>query len=122
MSTENSAGMDLISCERQTIKPRHRVTINIGIRIEIPKNCYGRIAPRSGLAKKHGIQVLAGVIDSDYRGIIKVLLYNCSDEAFTVEEGGRIAQLICERIYQPRIQQVDSLSDTGRGEKGGINN
>lgn len=88
------------------------------IQIELPQQCYGRIAPRSGLAAKNFIDVGAGVVDEDYRGNIGVVMFNHADTAFEVKKGDRIAQLICERIFYPTIEEVDKLSDTVRGAGG----
>lgn len=79
---------------------RGRVVVDTDISIALPVNTYGRVAPRSGLAVKHGIDTGAGVIDADYRGLVGVLLFNCSDTDFKVNIGDRIAQLIVERVSQ----------------------
>ena len=84
----------------------------------IPHGNYGRIAPRSGLAVKKMIDVGAGVIDSDYRGEVKVLLFNFGAEDFKVCKGDRIAQLIIEKYTITSIQEVENLSSTERGEAG----
>jgi len=84
----------------------------------IPVGCYGRIAPRSGLAFKSSIDVGAGVIDPDYRGEVKVLLFNLGNCDFKAEAGTRIAQLIIERCETPPVVEVDSLDDTERGAGG----
>lgn len=78
----------------------------------------GRVAPRSGLAAKHSIDVGAGVIDADYRGEVKVILFNLSDTDFAVKEGDRIAQLIIERIYTPDVVVVEKLEESVRGAGG----
>lgn len=88
------------------------------LQIEVPEGCYGRIAPRSKLAYKHGIHVGAGVIDSDYRGNVGILLLNSGSQDFFVNEGDRIAQLICEKIETPELQEVLDLNDTERGKRG----
>ncbi|XP_044741839.1 deoxyuridine 5'-triphosphate nucleotidohydrolase-like [Chrysoperla carnea] len=90
----------------------------IDIQIEHLHGCYGRIAPRSGLAFKNGIDVGAGLVDEDYRGNLKVVLFNRSDTPFIIKKGDRIAQLICQKIYYPEIEEVENLSKTKRGEKG----
>jgi len=95
------AGMDLAACENAIVPPRGQVMINTGIAISIPTDCYARVAPRSGLAYKKCIDVMAGVIDSGYSDAIRVILRNHSDEPFEVNIGDRIAQLIFERIYIP---------------------
>ena len=84
----------------------------------LPPSCYGRIAPRSGLALKKFIDVGVGVIDSDYRGEIEVILFNFGNEDFIVNMGDRIAQLIFEKIKTPEIKEVSSLEEFGRGEQG----
>jgi dUTP pyrophosphatase len=78
----------------------------------------GRIAPRSGLAAKHFIDTGAGVIDADYRGPVKVLLFNHADTDFEVKEGDRIAQLVIERIYTPEVVEVQELEESVRGAGG----
>lgn len=88
------------------------------IQIELPSGCYGRVAPRSGLAAKHFIDVGAGVIDEDYRGNVGVILFNHSTVPFEVKKGDRIAQLICEQIFYPSIEEVETLSITERGAGG----
>lgn len=99
-ATEGSAGYDLFSIENVSIPPGERKLIKTGVRLAIPHWMYGRIAPRSGLAYKHGIDVMAGVIDSDYRGDVGVILYNSDKEnTFTVCEGDRIAQIIFEQCH-----------------------
>lgn len=113
-----AAGVDLHASEEACIPPLTRKAIGTGISIAIPDNTYARIAPRSGLAAKHSIDVGAGVVDADYRGEIKVLLINQSAQPFTVKIGDRIAQLILERIELSDPMEVDSLEETGRGDQG----
>jgi len=78
----------------------------------------GRIAPRSGLASKHHIDTGAGVIDADYRGQVKVLLFNHGEKDFEVKEGDRVAQLVLERIYTPEVEEVEELEESVRGAGG----
>lgn len=78
----------------------------------------GRIAPRSGLASKHMIDTGAGVIDADYRGQVKVLLFNHAEKDFEVKEGDRVAQLVLERIYTPEVLEVQKLEESVRGDGG----
>ena len=92
--------------------------IGTGLAFGIPVGNYGRIAPRSGLAAKNSIDVGAGVIDSDYRGEVKVLLFNFSDTDFKIAEGDRIAQMIIEKYTITALTEVDTLDDTVRGEGG----
>ena len=113
-----AAGFDLKSAFNYIIPSRGKIIANTGIKIELPEGCYGRIAPRSGLTVNHSIDVGAGVIDEDYRGVIQVVLFNHSDTSFNVVKGDGIAQLICEKICYPEIQEVKELSNTERGESG----
>jgi dUTP pyrophosphatase len=113
------AGLDLFSIEKMAIMPHTRRLIRTGISVEIPEGYYGRIAPRSGLAFKNGIDVLAGVIDSSYRGELGVILYNSDNKSpFLLMEGDRIAQLIIEKHYNFPIEEVSQLSLTERGSGG----
>lgn len=100
------------------IPPRGKQVVLTDIQIELPTGCYGRVAPRSGLAAKNFIDVGAGVIDEDYRGNVGVVMFNHAEEEFEVKRGDRIAQLICERIFYPDIEEVTSLSATERGSGG----
>ncbi|AFR98367.1 dUTP pyrophosphatase [Cryptococcus neoformans C23] len=113
-----AAGMDLYAAEHKVIPARGRALVDLQLSIAVPQGHYGRIAPRSGLASKHGIQTGAGVIDSDYRGPVMVLLFNHSDVDFEVNPKDRIAQLILERITVPKLRQVESLEATVRGAGG----
>lgn len=101
VSTRGSAGMDIASRVYVVVPPKEWVTIPTGIAMEIPGDCYARIAPRSGLAYHYGLMINAGVIDSDYRGEVKVIMYNPGTTAYHVAPGDKIAQLIFERIYAP---------------------
>ena len=115
------AGYDLFACEDAIVDGNTWKGIGTGIAIEIPVDCYARVAPRSGLAAKHGIDVLAGVIDHNYRGEIRVILYNHGSNELNIKAGDRIAQLIFERIYTPDvIHEVpyEELSNTSRGADG----
>ena len=120
-----AAGMDLYADldgnKEMTLYGGQRQLISSGVRICLPEGHYGRVAPRSGLAYKNGIDVLAGVIDADYAGKVGVILLNTSSVPFTVHHGDRIAQLIVERASRPKIVQVSDgvvNSDTARGEGG----
>jgi len=94
----HAAGYDLYASKATTVPARGKVLVDTDISIAVPANTYGRVAPRSGLASKHSIDVGAGVIDADYRGPVKVLLFNLSEVDFKVEVGERVAQLIVERV------------------------
>jgi dUTP pyrophosphatase len=113
-----SAGSDLVSVEDYIIEPNSRCLISTGLKFQFSSNVYGRIAPRSGLALKHGIDVMAGVIDPDYTGEVKVLLYNTSNIKFEVQKGDRVAQLIFESFKFPLFNEVSSLSETSRSDGG----
>ncbi|WWC97410.1 hypothetical protein V866_004289 [Kwoniella sp. B9012] len=113
-----SAGYDLYSAEEKVIPARGKALIDLQISIAVPEGTYGRVAPRSGLASKHSIDTGAGVIDADYRGPVMVLLFNLSDDDFTVKKGDRVAQLILEKIVLADIAEVDDLDATSRGSGG----
>ncbi|HEU4796940.1 MAG TPA: dUTP diphosphatase, partial [Pyrinomonadaceae bacterium] len=91
-----AAGLDIYSIEDLTIGPRERATVRTGLAVAIPHGFYGRVAPRSGLAVKQGLDVLAGVIDSDYRGELCCVLYNTSPAYMSLPAGSKICQLIIE--------------------------
>ena len=119
-ATAGSAGYDLFSIAEVHMQSGMRHTIKTGIKVEIPAGCYGRIAARSGLAMIHGMQTMAGVIDSDYRGEIGVVLVNMGDKDVVFEKGTRIAQLILERCMTPMVEEIEEsdLSSTERGNGG----
>ena len=114
-ANKTDAGYDLWSVESYTLKPLERKLFKTGISVEIPEGHYGRIAPRSGLAYKHGLDVLAGVIDSSYRGEIGVILINLGDKDVYITHGDRVAQLIIESCRYPEMIQVDELGVSNRG-------
>jgi len=118
LGSSGAAGFDIYSNQIIDVSPDSRELVSTGISIKLPFGVYGRIAPRSGLAVKHGIHVGAGVIDRDYRGEIKVLLFNLSKNVFSINPGDRIAQLICEHYETPPIKLVDELDETDRGSGG----
>jgi dUTP pyrophosphatase len=113
--TSFAAGYDLYAAEDAVVVCGTRKLIKTNISMEINPGYYGRIAPRSGLAYKNGIDILAGVIDSDYRGDIGVILYNTDKNIdFTVKKGDRIAQIIFEACYTATLNNVDNLDNTLR--------
>lgn len=116
--TAMSAGYDLYSAYDYIIPAQGKNVIKTDLQICVPYGTYGRIAPRSSLAWHNYIHVGAGVIDYDYRGNVFVVLFNHSDKEFIVKAGERIAQLICEKIVYPNIQEVTSLNITERNQKG----
>lgn len=107
-----------ISAYEYTIPARDKAVVLTDLAIEVPSGCYGRVAPRSGLAAKNFIDVGAGIIDEDYRGNVGVVLFNHGPEPFHVAPGDRIAQLICERIVYPVLEEVPKLDETKRGADG----
>ena len=117
-ATEGSAGYDLSSAVDAVIPPNGRLAVSTGIAIGLPEGTYGRVAPRSGLAYKFGIDVFAGVIDQDYRGEVKCILYNSGDQPFVIKSGDRIAQLVLEVIKIPDVAVVLEIDDTERGAGG----
>lgn len=114
----HAAGLDLYSIAAETIAAHARALVRTGLSVAIPHGYYGRIAPRSGLAVRHGLDVLAGVVDADYRGEIMCALVNHGDEAIELEAGTRIAQLIIEAIATPDAAWSEDLSETERGGSG----
>ena len=129
LAKSESAGFDLYSAYDYEIKPRSHIVVYTDIVICLPPGTYGRIAPRSGLAVKYGIDVGAGVIDRDYTGNIGVVLFNHSDNLFKIQKGDRIAQLIIEMIDMLRtVREVnflyttpDELNDDSDPNKRGTN-
>jgi dUTP pyrophosphatase len=132
-NTETDAGYDLYSTTSYSINPLERKLVSTGIKIHIPEGYYGRIAPRSGLAVKKGLDVMAGVIDSGYRGELRVLLVNITPYApsktpyenffgtfgkIDIKQGDRIAQIIIEKCYSAEWKEVEQLEDSERNEGG----
>lgn len=117
--TQGSAGLDLTSAEGYVVLPGHRVVVSTGLQIGLPPGVYGRIAPRSGLAVKHGLCVGAGVVDPDYEGEVKVVLFNHDPkQSFVIRPGYRIAQLILEKYEMHEIEETDPDSVGTRGAGG----
>ena len=117
--SDRSVGYDLYSSVDAVVPCQSgNVLVGTGIAISIPDGLYGRVAPRSGLAVKHCIDVGAGVIDPDYTGEIKVVLFNHGVEDFEIKKGDRIAQLILERCETPLIKEIGLLEETIRGSDG----
>ncbi len=113
-----AAGLDVCSIEDLDIQPKQRVMARTGLSVAIPQGFYGRVAPRSGLAAKNGLDVLAGVIDSDYRGEVCCLLYNTGEETISLPAGSKICQLIVEQIITPEAEWATDLDETARGAGG----
>lgn len=116
--SDGAAGMDVHSREECEIGPGERKTIGTGIQMAIPSGFFGYLAGRSGHASQKGITVGGGIIDSDYRGEICVILFNLSDSIFKVRIGMKIAQLIVVPTASVEIHQTDALEQTGRGSNG----
>ena len=118
IAKEGDAGADLKASEDTVIPSKGRCLVSTGISMAIPIGYVGLIWPRSGLAVKHGIDSGAGVIDSGYRGEIRVLLFNHSESDFEVVKGDRIAQILIQKIESPQFVQVETLDETERGSGG----
>ena len=116
--SDGAVGYDLYSNCDGVIAKGERGVVSTGIAISLPPGVYGRVAPRSGLAMKNGIQIGAGVIDPDYTGEISVIIFNMGDNDFEVKKGARIAQLILERCETPPVEEIGLLQETLRGEGG----
>jgi deoxyuridine 5'-triphosphate nucleotidohydrolase len=116
--SSQSAGLDIYAIEDLTIQPGERALARTGLAVAIPEGYYGRLAPRSGLATQKGLDTLAGVIDADYRGEIRCLLYNAGEHSIHLAAQSKICQLIIERIITPTAVWADEISDTERGSGG----
>lgn len=120
--TEEAAGADLYACLEApvVIGPGETKAVPTGIALEVPRNCAGLVYARSGLACKQGLAPAnkVGVIDSDYRGEVLVMLHNHGNEAKQISHGDRIAQLVITPVYTPGFRLADALSDTARGTGG----
>ena len=117
-ASAGAAGADLRASEAVVIAPGARAAVPTAVRLEIPPGHVGLVWPRSGLAVRHGIDTLAGVIDSDYRGELKVVLVNHGEEPFRIAPGARIAQLLVQRVERVRFAAADQVADTARGGGG----
>ena len=116
--SKSSAGMDL-SCDKPfTLQPNERRLISTGLAVTLPSGTWGEIKPRSGLAVNYGIDVMAGVIDQDYIGEIKVLLVNTGNRPLKCQAGERIAQMVIQPYAAPNIMVVPKLVETHRGKGG----
>lgn len=119
-ATPGSAGLDLHASESGVIKPNQRMLVSTGLFMELPPGFEGQIRPRSGLAFKHGVTVLnsPGTIDSDYRGVVKVLLVNFGQDDFVFQAGDRIAQLVVAPVANSLPVVTTVMADTVRGSGG----
>ena len=116
--SDGAAGADLRASEALVIPPGGRAAVPTALRLEIPPGHAGLVWPRSGLAVRHGIDTLAGVIDSDYRGEVRVVLVNHGDEPFAIAAGDRIAQLLVQRVERAAFRAVEGVANTERGTGG----
>ncbi len=121
-ATDFSAGMDLRAFLKTTVKvePLQRLLIPTGLYIELPEGYEAQIRPRSGMALSKGLAVLnsPGTIDSDYRGEVKIIVANLSNESFEITDGDRIAQMVISRFERAKWDQVTELQESARGERG----
>lgn len=115
---ENDAAMDLRAAHDETLAPMEKKIIRTGIKIAIPQGHAGLIWDRSGLAAKNSVTTMAGVIDAGYRGEVGVVLINLGKEAFKIEKGMRIAQMLIHPILNVKVKEVEELDETQRGEGG----
>jgi dUTP pyrophosphatase len=118
---EGDAGLDLVACERVELAPGERAVVGTGIAVAVPEGHAGFVQPRSGLAARHGISIVntPGLVDAGYRGELRVILLNTdAREAFVVEPGMRIAQLVVMPISPVEPVELDELPDTDRGVRG----
>jgi dUTP pyrophosphatase len=113
-----AAGADLRASEALEILPGGRAAVSTGVKLAIPPGYVGLVWPRSGLAVRHGIDTLAGVIDSDYRGEVRVVLINHGEAPFRIAPGDRIAQLLIQRVERATFGAAEALDDTERGDGG----
>jgi len=121
LAHRGDAGYDLTSRAELTLEPGERALVPTGIAVSIPEGFAGFLQPRSGLAAKHGVSIVntPGLIDSHYRGEIKVILVNLDPEqSFEVKRGDKICQLVFQKVEEVRFQEVDRLDETARGEGG----
>lgn len=114
---EGDAGMDIFSCKDYEIPSFEKKTIGTGLKIAVPRGYAGFIWDKSGLASNHSLTTLAGVLDSGYRGELKVILMNLGRESYEVKKGQKIAQLVIKKVEKPEIIESD-LDETERGEGG----
>jgi dUTP pyrophosphatase len=113
-----AAGADLRAREAMDLAPGARAAVATGVHLQIPSGHVGLVWPRSGLALRHGIDTLAGVIDSDYRGEVRVVLVNHGPESFHIEPGDRIAQLLIQAVERAAFVRAESVDESARGQGG----
>jgi len=112
------AGMDLYALETVILNSQERKLIATGISMAIPSGFVGLIWDKSGIAANHGLKSMGGVIDSEYRGEIKIVMHNLSDKQVVLEKGTKVAQMLIQPVHQPELMEVEELDQTPRGEGG----
>ena len=117
-ATPQSAGLDLYNAYHFDLPPGARFPVKTGLRVQIPRGHYGRIAERSGYGQRCGLAIRGGVIDTDFRGELIVVMHNLGSVEYAFPAGTKIAQLICERVSYPVVREVQVLDETERGEGG----
>lgn len=110
------AGLDLYSAEEIILKPGERCGVKTGIKMEIPDGHVGLVWDKSGVALNTGIKTMGGVVDSGYRGELKVIMINLSDKDFIIKKHSKVAQMLIKKVERAEIEVVDQLSDSERGE------
>jgi dUTP pyrophosphatase len=118
---EGDGGFDLAACERVELGPGERATLGTGLAVALPPGYAAFVQPRSGLASRNGITIVnsPGLVDAGYRGEIRIVLHNTDrEQAFTIEPGMRIAQLVVLRLPEVELQEVDELPESERGDRG----
>ena len=115
---EGDAGMDLFSFEDCEISPGENRLVSTGVKIVVPEGCAGLVWDKSGIATKHHITTIAGVIDSNYRGELKIALTNLGKESYHIKKGEKIAQLVIQPVVSGTITEVEEMDTTERGEEG----
>ena len=115
---QNDAGMDLFSVEDIVLQPGELKTISTGIAMAIPVGYVGLLWDKSGLASKYELKVMGGIIDSNYRGEIKIIIKNLSKVKYKVKQGNKIAQMLIQKVENPLIKEVAKLGDTNRNQGG----
>lgn len=115
---EGDAGIDFFSDEEKVIKSKSTEMVSTGISMEIPKGYVGLVWDRSGLAVKNSLTCLAGVVDSGYRGEIKIVIHNLGDQNFKIDKGMKIAQMLIQPVVSAKIEESEELADSQRQHKG----
>jgi len=115
---EGDAGLDMYSNEEVLLKPGDIHAVATGVCMEIPHGFVGLVWDKSGLALKSGVKTMGGVIDSGYRGEVKIIIKNLSNEILNIEKGQKVAQMLIQKVENPEIKIVEELSETERGHQG----